>query len=659
MSALHRIESRARQEAEDAALRAADRATKARLAANEAAHAAMVNGTPTELRAWQGAALPTLLTALGAKRKGVVVACTGSGKTVLLAEVCAHRLPTSTSEVIVITTPTQRLVRQVAQTVAKRIGAAKVGRYFTEAKEPSRPVVVCCNDSFAALSVQLEKLGRKCVLWIADEAHKTETEAIHEVVEGLAPETRLGFTATAHRSKETERLRLFDEELVRYTPANALKDGVICRWRIVPWTGEAVELDDAMIAMIKETTGPGACNATSIRDAEAFAEKLCAAGVPALAVHSRLTPGEQASRLRDLEEEKVRAVVYPSLLSEGADFPFLRWIGFRRKTGSRNRFIQEAGRVLRTCVGKEEAIILDPLGLTNEFSMTYAAAIGWEEDVEEELPPAEPRPVDPDLVVDGWAFDFDLEEPPTMVNAFDAVGTWARQLWLAALADGLVKEGRPQRSDARAKVPSSKQVETLGKMRWASTRLPQEHQAAIARMVEHNAVPTTGVAADLLDVLFAVKQIPHRWLPTLPIWPPPDETWQAAAAAMAGDWSCAAKVTQSYVSVVVMQGRRIRLSETRVRKRERQLDAEVEAFVRALSLAGDSPVFVSSPEAAKAIRGGTTPSGAVARWHEAQLRECETLEATNVAERAAWAATGKAKRDHAKVVEDIVRRATA
>jgi hypothetical protein len=79
------------------------------------------------------------------------------------------------------------------------------------------------------------------------------------------------------------------------------------------------------------------------------------------------------------------------MLSEGADYPWLRWLCLRRNVDSRVRFIQEVGRALRSYPGKIEAVLLDPNDLFGSFRISYEEALGEQsfEEIAEDGDPQE------------------------------------------------------------------------------------------------------------------------------------------------------------------------------------------------------------------------------------------------------------------------------
>ena len=439
-------------------------------------------------RRWQAEALPLTLDAIRSKRRSVVSAVMGAGKSVLIAEICA-----SGRGRVVVTCPTVALVDQLSDTLRARLGD-EVGRYYTHAKEHDRRVTVCCLPSLPQL-VEREQWAPPA-LWIADEAHKTEAQTVIDAHARLKPGAAIGFTATPFRADEKAALSLWDEVAYRYTAANAFADGVLVRPEIRHWQGAEVPVDDAALSMMRACDGPGLANAIDIADADAFAEYLCAHGLLATSIHSRLSRQEQAQRIDALRQGRVKCLVHVNMLSEGIDLPWLRWLCMRRPVGSRVRFCQEVGRVLRSSPGKDRAVLLDLHDLFGQFGLSYEAALG------EGLRVANAAKPEAEAEAELCA---DKEVP--MIKA---VEHWRRYLRL--LVTGLVEVGAVEVSVAgggwRKREASPRQVDatakaTAGLARDTST--PLLHRKALTRIAENAALLNRGECSDLLTIGFCLR----------------------------------------------------------------------------------------------------------------------------------------------------------
>ena len=488
------------------------------------------------LRKWQAAALPLALDCILKQLSGqsgaqVISACTGSGKSRLIAELVAARIARLLEdEVLVITTPTQRLVRQLSATVAEHI-TEPIAQHYADAKwKGVARVIVCCNASAASLSRMLSQMGKSVGLWIADECHKTETAQIHRFHEDTPAGAAIGFTATPFRSNKSERLQLWNDELYRYTPTMALADGCLVPWRAVTWTGDAkTDISDACIDMMKgcKRAGPGMVNAVNISDAKKFAEDMTAEGIRAAAIHCKMTGTEQDALLDRLQAGGLDALVYVDMLSEGVDFPWLAWGCLRRRVRADVRFIQELGRFLRTNAGKTEAIILDPHGLLEDKAVTLDAALGWDEDTKK-----------PTTVTDGDLDDEHKsqgERPEVFARVADALAAYARNLLLVAIADGIVQNDK-QNDKGNRKSPSTKpQHQLLGRLVRHDFWLESTHRDPIKEMLKREIVPSLGAASDLITLFKALAKHRCGWTPGSRLAAPSVEDFEAQQRAMAAE----------------------------------------------------------------------------------------------------------------------------
>lgn len=337
---------------------------------------------PMSPRDWQRSAISEAIDALRAEdpTRGVIHAIMGSGKSYVIGALCAACMA-GCEETTVVTTPTQRLVDQLADTIRDWTDPHAVGTFDGRDKQPHREIVVCCIPSVPTLAETIDD----CALWLADEAHRTECKTVHDAHDTLDPTEAIGFSATPYRADDDERLSLFADLLYEYTAADALDDGIVVPYRVEHWTGEqGVDIDRACIEMIDQhAEGPGVVNApkshkigSHIDDAEGFADRLSDQGIAARAVHSQLDDDQIDFHLRQLKDGHLDAVVHVNILSEGVDLPWLQWLCLRRPTGSQVRYTQEVGRVLRADEGKDHALLLDPRDLTGAFALDAEAILG-------------------------------------------------------------------------------------------------------------------------------------------------------------------------------------------------------------------------------------------------------------------------------------------
>lgn len=600
------------------------------------------------LRRWQAEAIPLALAALEAAEPALVVATTGAGKSIFLAELLRRWRETHpvAEGVVVVSTPSKKLVEQLAGTLGAVLGPAVVGRYYTQAKQDRREVIVVCNASVEMLAARLQEAGRTVAVWIADEAHKThslelvdEENASAEVGERLNAVRRLGLTATPFRSDEGERLALFDRVIYRYPPAEALRDGVIVPWRFVGWEGDEVEVDTACVEMIRAlgdrvTRGPGVVNAKDIEDAEAYCGTLSAAGITARPIHSKLGRGEQEAAVEALRRGDIDCLVHVSMLVEGVDLPWLRWGCFRRQVGARVRFIQELGRFLRANPedpAKTEAVLLDPHNLSGTFNVSYSEALGWSD------PKGTGAPRDE---YDADEMDEDAAESRVVkARRVGALSRYVRQLHLALIAEGVCQAPSTIKAGGWREDPASeKQSGALAKMVRTAARLGPEHREALGRIVDTPGVLTKGLASDAFDLLAGVRNLPggRVWRPAVPVGVPPGVAFEVVvdpvvyvAGVMKGD----------LVAIGIVQGGRTLYASARPRRQgDRWVALTSSAMWAAVRKFGAREVGSSEPDIVAEV-----PEGVVGR---SVKRE------ENPAARVAWRALDEAAKEAARRAAD-------
>lgn len=441
-------------------------------------------------RRWQPEALSAVLGAWGRGTANPLVhACTGSGKSKLLAEIAA-----SGRGRVLVTTPTQLLVDDLAASIATRC-PGEVGRAYQHAWEADRRVVVTCNASLPALLDQQAEWA----VWLADEAHRMEGEVSRVASARIVRRFAAGFTATPFRADRLG-LETWDELVYSYTSGQAVRDGVLVPWRCERWDGVGSgDVDELCIGWARAADGPGILSAVSIADAETFARKLVDAGVPAEPIHQRLSAGERKLRLRRLQAGRTKALVHVVLLSEGVDLPWLRWLALRRPVGSPVRLVQEVGRVLRAHPGKREAVLYDPHDLLGELGLVHAAAL---EDAQRGEGIGTPE-ADPWSIPELEGLD-EVSRLPR-AKAVQAIEGWVTDVLGQLRLHGVAPPpGQYEGGKWRQGRSSAKQRRALDGLSWAARYLPDHAHRRAVRWVLEQETTRSGTASDLIDILRAL-----------------------------------------------------------------------------------------------------------------------------------------------------------
>lgn len=138
-------------------------------------------------------------------------------------------------------------------------------------------------------------------------------------------------------------------------------------------------LGDVVDSYIKIAYGKkGITFASDIEDAEDIAARFRARGIPAAAVSSKTPMSDRIKYIEQFEAEGgLMQLVNVDLFGEGYDVPALEVVSFARPTASFQTYLQQFGRVLRTCKerGKQWGIIIDHVGNVLEHGLPDAYRI--------------------------------------------------------------------------------------------------------------------------------------------------------------------------------------------------------------------------------------------------------------------------------------------
>ena len=446
-------------------------------------------------RQWQPDAVSRCLASMRARRADVLSVATGCGKSYAQAEVAASIVtsPRWAGGPVVVSVPTEDLVKQMHVTMDNRL-PGRVGMYYGRRKQPRSDVIVTCAPSLGSLADALLLAKRRPVAWIADECHRglASDQRLADIAR-LDPMTRCGWTATPWRTDAP--IPGWQDLIMSYRLADAARDGCVL-WPEVHTIASlglgalhrTVTADDGLLAMLaaRPPEGPGIVSAYDIPDAEAYAERLTAAGIPAQAIHSKLPSSGRAALLEELRTGKLGALVHVRLLVEGVDLPWLDWLGARVERSALGQ-VQEVGRILRTHSGKLAAHVYDPLdaGLIESFSTP--ARLG---DLEERAA-TEARTV----------IAAERSRVIPLSEARVGAAHFARLLWESATRAGLPVAPTMSDRDRQREESSDKQRAALRK--YASGRLyvPAPARDGVRALCEAPDAIDHGTASRLLSVL--------------------------------------------------------------------------------------------------------------------------------------------------------------
>jgi superfamily II DNA or RNA helicase/HKD family nuclease len=244
---------------------------------------------------------------------------------------------------------------------------------------------------------------------IVDEFHHAEAPSYRRLLEHYRPRILLGLTATPERMDGKDVVEYFDGRIAAEIRLyEAIDRRLLCPFQYFGVT-DCVDLarlawsrggyvvselenvytgNDLRVRLIHDAVrkylqdvdqviGLGFC--VSVRHAEFMAAAFSRLGIPSAALS-----GDSDAKTRDgvreqLRNRKIRFIFVVDLYNEGIDIPEVNTVLFLRPTESLTVFLQQLGRGLRLCEGKECLTVLDFIGQAHRnynFEQRYRALMG-------------------------------------------------------------------------------------------------------------------------------------------------------------------------------------------------------------------------------------------------------------------------------------------
>lgn len=352
------------------------------------------------LRPYQAQALEAVAAAeaRGVRRQLVVIP-TGGGKTVIFSRLVSDRPGRA-----LVLAHRDELISQAAQKLALVGGSLDIGVVKARQDDHGSRVVVASVQTLAQ-SARLERLGKFSTV-IVDEAHHAVAATYLDILRGLGcmdpggPLT-VGFTATAGRSDKVGLGAVWQEITYQRGIIQMIAEGYLCDVRALQigsdldlgkvqvragdYTdaslGAELERSEALDAAAKayKRYAPerrGVAFTPTIATAHVLAERLRAQGITAEAIDGTMHVDDRRGVLRRLHTGETQVVSNCAILTEGWDEPAVSCALMCRPTKSAPLFVQQAGRILRPFMGKDDALILDVAGSAELGLCTIADLAG-------------------------------------------------------------------------------------------------------------------------------------------------------------------------------------------------------------------------------------------------------------------------------------------
>jgi DNA or RNA helicases of superfamily II len=346
------------------------------------------------------------------KYKNLVVAATGTGKTVVSAfdykGFCQNN-PKRTNRLLFIA-HREEILKQSIDCFRMVLKNQNFGDLWVGEYQPSQiDHLFMSIQTFNSKEFEKHTTPEFYDYIIIDEFHHSAAPTYKKLLEYYKPRILLGLTATPERMDRQNILKYFDYRIaaeIRLGEAIDRKllspfqyfgvsDNVdLSRLRWGRGGYETSELDNVYtentqrsrlivqslkryVTEIKDVCGLGFC--VSVNHAQYMANFFNKHGIPSMSLHSNSPQEERNSAKDKLIKREINFIFVVDLYNEGVDIPEVNTVLFLRPTESLTVFLQQLGRGLRLCEGKDYLTVLDFIGQAHKnynFEEKYGALLG-------------------------------------------------------------------------------------------------------------------------------------------------------------------------------------------------------------------------------------------------------------------------------------------
>jgi superfamily II DNA or RNA helicase/HKD family nuclease len=333
------------------------------------------------------------------QRRNLVVAATGTGKTVIAAFDFQRFYEQKKRQArLLFVAHRQEILEQALGTFRNVLRDHNFGDLLVGTHRAERLEHLFCSVGMLANRRLGEQLGRNFYDFIIiDEAHHGTAASYRPIFDCFEPEVLLGLTATPERMDGGNVLADFSNRITsEIRLPEALEEKLLCPFHYFGvadpvalndnrfwknggydttelenvYTGTHILAQQRLEAVLSAlyryepdldmVKGIGFC--VSIKHAEYMADIFSRRGIPSAALVSGIDPNRCSELLEQLRAGKLTFLFTVDKLSEGLDVPDINVVLFLRPTQSLTVFIQQLGRGLRHAPGKDCLTVLDFVG---------------------------------------------------------------------------------------------------------------------------------------------------------------------------------------------------------------------------------------------------------------------------------------------------------
>jgi len=290
---------------------------------------------------------------------------------------------------------TRELVTQAKKTFKNIWAEKKSGVYVAEQKDDDA-YIVCA--SIQCVVQNLDQFRPEDFGYIIiDECHHSVADSYRKILGYFKPKFTLGLTATPERTDGEDLLELFKNvahkldlktavEIGELTPIRCIRvktnvDLSTVRINGIKYYSQDIEsklfvperniiIVETYLQYVKNKKTVVFC--ASVKHAEEIAGLFRDNGVKCGAVSGTMNKNKREDLLDNYENGDINVLCACDLLNEGWDSPKTEVLFMARPTMSKTLYMQQLGRGMRKCEGKEYLMVFDFIDNANMFNMPYS-----------------------------------------------------------------------------------------------------------------------------------------------------------------------------------------------------------------------------------------------------------------------------------------------
>lgn len=344
--------------------------------------------------------------------KNLIVAATGTGKTVISAFDYQEFTRTHSRARILFTAHREEILRQSLNTYRSVLQDANFGTLWAGSNRPQEAneyehlfvSISMFNSRFEEFFALLDSDFYDYI--VIDEAHHSQADSYRKLFDHFQPQLLVGLTATPERMDGKDLRPDFGNRIsAEIRLPQALQAGLLTPFQYLCisdntdlsddslWSGQKYNIErlaDKLCAKTRarlivdalhkyladEYTCQALCFCVNKRHADFMAEQLRLYGFNAQSLTSDTPADERKQLAKDLREGTLHYLCVVDIFNEGVDIPEVDTVLFLRPTESLTIFLQQLGRGLRLSAGKTELTVLDFVAQANrkyDFASRFRA----------------------------------------------------------------------------------------------------------------------------------------------------------------------------------------------------------------------------------------------------------------------------------------------